>query len=167
MKKRICYMTVLTMLCVLTACGAGEKPGDTARNEGEISSEGSESAPLESDYLYGKITSITGNEIELSLVKMPEPEAPSQEEKKEEGNDDQAVAALPMTPALPAGEIVDDAGENMEYTGETLTLTIPAGIKFYSMGNETTLSALKKGSLISVEVDSQEDRNIRSVTILE
>ena len=38
--------------------------------------------------------------------------------------------------------------------------------RFYSDGQETVLSAVKKGSVVSVTVDNREDMNIQSIEVL-
>lgn len=60
----------------------------------------------------------------------------------------------------------NDIEQIKEYTGETLTLKIPTGVKFDNIGQESTISAVKKGSLITILVDNLEDMNISSVSIL-
>ena len=107
--------------------------------------------------LYGKVTSVVGNEIELALAELPDDNAT-------DGDSD------PVPVELPGGIVVTQKEpinvESMEYTGESLTFTLPAGTQFYSDGQETTLSAIKKGSVVSVTVDNREDMNIQSVEIL-
>ena len=98
-----------------------------------------------------------GNEIELALAELPDDDAG-------DGDDD------PVPVELPGGIVVTQKEpinvESMEYTGESLTFTVPAGTQFYSDGQETVLSAVKKGSVVSVTVDNREDMNIQSIEVL-
>lgn len=170
MKKAITLILALLLLCGLTACGTN---GDSSRESGDKTADGSGSSEasvtVEHEYLYGKITDIVGNEIELSLVKMPEID--SADDNSDGSNSDAAdipdgaMAATPLQPAVSTDDI--GGGENIEYTGETISVVIPAGTKFYSMGQETTQSALKKGSLVSIEVDNLDDMNVQLVEIME
>lgn len=169
MKKAITLILALLLLCGLTACGTN---GDSARESGDKTADGSGSSEasvtVEHEYLYGKITDIVGNEIELSLVKVPEIDSADDSNSDAADTPDGAMAATPLQPAVPAGSIDDvGGGENIEYTGETISVVIPAGTKFYSMGQETTQSALKKGSLVSIEVDNLDDMNVQLVEIME
>ena len=107
--------------------------------------------------LYGKVTSIVGNEIELALAELPDDDAG-------DGDDDPAPVELPGGIVVTQKEPINV--ESMEYTGESLTFTVPAGTQFYSDGQETVLSAVKKGSVVSVTVDNREDMNIQSIEVL-
>ena len=54
----------------------------------------------------------------------------------------------------------------LEYTGETKDLTIPAGLKIYdSIGKEIKMSDLKEGNVLMVM--QSEDGSIESITIME
>lgn len=169
MKKIFALVMILTITCSLTACGSKEDISKNTAVNGDGSQSDSvseENEVMEYEELYGTITSVVGNEIELALVKMPEVEEPSEEEI--EGADELPATtdAVLMTPASESTASVDE-GENVEYTGENLTITIPAGVTIYSMGQESTMSAVKKGSLVSVAVDNKEDMNVQSVRVLE
>lgn len=166
MKKAITLILALLLLCGLTACGTN---GDSSRESGDKTADGSGSSEasvtVEHEYLYGKITDIVGNEIELSLVKVPEIDSADDSNSDAADTPDGAMAATPLQPAVSTDDI--GGGENIEYTGETISVVIPAGTKFYSMGQETTQSALKKGSLVSIEVDNLDDMNVQLVEIME
>lgn len=151
MKKLLVIFTAIVLMATLAACGA---------NNTEQSSEGGDST-----YLYGKITQITGNEIELAIALMPDDDTAGGDEGSKDAidiPDDAAAALMPATEA----SLGDTFEESMEYTGETLTLTLPAGVEFLRMGEESTISELKKGSLVSITVDNMEDMNISSVSIM-
>lgn len=112
------------------------------------------------DYIYGKITNITGNEIEMALAEMPE------EDDAEPGDVPGDDVEIPMGDnAIPAvgGAVIDDVTDNLAFTGETKSFTIPAGIKVYSMGQEINLSNLKKGDVLSVAFDPENPDVVLSV----
>lgn len=177
MKKLITILTTLALMSTLAACGGNntqqlsggtDNTQPTKQENGSILNTGDSGDTeeiVEYDYLYGKITKITGNEIELALAKMPEDDTIVDEGAGTEA--DYASGGTAAVTALPA-QVIDpnEMEKSMEYTGETLTLTILTGVKFDSMGQESTLSALKKGSLVSITVDNLEDMNISSVSIL-
>ena len=159
MKTLMPLLLSLAMLFTLTACGS-QGGADQEQNlnspdvlDGDVSNDEDENY----ESLYGKVTSVVGNEIELALAELPDDNAT-------DGDSD------PVPVELPGGIVVTQKEpinvESMEYTGESLTFTLPAGTQFYSDGQETTLSAIKKGSVVSVTVDNREDMNIQSVEIL-
>lgn len=167
MQKLLVLLTALTLMATLAACGGSntrqnEPDNHSASGNDDVSSTGT---VADSEYLYGKVTKITGNEIELALAVMPEDDAPSDEEDGKDTLDIPDGAAAGLVPATDAGSGATFE-ESMEYTGETLTLTIPAGTMIYSMGQESTITALKKGSLVSITIDNRENKNISSVSIL-
>lgn len=167
MKKLMTLILALALTCSLAACGSdgGNSAEDNSGNLAAGPGGSDTLVTMDCEYLYGKITSIVGNEIELALAEMPDTDTPATD-----GDDSGDTGEIPDGPiaAAPAQAVdpIVGGGENVEYTGETLTLTLPAGVKFYSMGQETTLSALKKGSLVSVVVDNLEDMNIQVIDIM-
>lgn len=171
MKKMITMTLALALACSLAACGGnvdsttGKTPPEGSGTVAVGGSGGEDIMSADYEFLFGKVTSIVGNEIELALAEMPEVETPPVEEDTAGENDipEGTVSAATGTIAVDPSS---NAGENMEFTGETLTITIPAGVQIYSMGQETTLSALKKGSLVSVMVDNLEDLNIQVVDVM-
>lgn len=150
MKKLIAILLVLTLAMGLAACGS-KSTGKDVENNGNGALTSAENT------VYGKITAITGNEIEIALAKKTE----------SEDVDDDLKDATPVVPGendMPVigGESENDSGD-IEFTGENMSLTIPAGIKIYSMGQEINLSNLKKGDMVSVAFDSDAHDNIISV----
>lgn len=61
------------------------------------------------------------------------------------------------------GEGIEDPMDNLEFTGESKTFTIPAGVKITNMGQEINLSGLKKGDIISVVTDTENPDVVVSV----
>lgn len=167
MKKLLVLLTVLTLMATLTACGGNSTQQSEPDNHSASGTDETRNteAVVDSEYLYGKVTKITGNEIELALAVMPEDDAASGEEDDKDTVDISGGAAVAVAPATDIGSGATFE-ESMEYTGETLTLTIPAGTMIYSMGQESTITALKKGSLVSITIDNRENKNISSVSIL-
>lgn len=149
MKKLTLLLLTLVLTLSFAACAAKPSSSDL----GVISASG--------DYIYGKITNITGNEIEMALAEMPE-----DNDETEPGDIPDDDVEIPMGDnAIPAvgGAVIDDVTDNLEFTGETKSFTIPAGIKVYSAGQEINLSNLKKGDIISVAFDSENPDTVLSV----
>lgn len=149
LKTWIALVLVAVFALSFTACGTGgtndkENPSDQSENgnQGAFSSA--------DDALYGKITEITGNEIKVAIAKKPA--------KNENGKDDlKGEVITPNENDMPmiGGEGIEDPMDNLEFTGETKTFTIPAGVKITNMGQEINLSSLKKGDIISVVTDTE------------
>lgn len=158
MKNMIALLLVLTLTLGLTSCGF-KSTGTDISGEAENDNNGAFSSS--ENTIYGKITAITGNEMEIALAKKTEPEDETEDLKD----------ATPVSPGkndMPVinGEIENDSGD-IEFTGETISLTVPAGIKIYSMGQEINMSDLKKGDMVSVAFDSDTHDNIISLDKVE
>lgn len=174
MKKHNLILIALALALSFTACGvpndgqsnssAGTEQSANSYSE-QNTSQQDETLP-EVRMLYGKITSIVGNEIELSVAEIPESENNETSEPPTVPEDSFDAPAAMMTPAMSADEVVD-VGSNLEYTGETLNLTLSAGTKILQNGQETTLSALKKGSVLSVLIDDVDSMNVSIVDIMD
>jgi len=149
MKKMMKLLLTFILTLGLVACAAKKTDSDLD----VISASG--------DYIYGKITNITGNEIEMAVAKMPE-----ENDEADPGDMPDDDVEIPMGDnAVPSvgGAVIDDGTDNLAFTGDTKSFTIPAGIKIYSMGQEISLSNLKKGDIISVSFDSENPDTILSV----
>lgn len=154
------FLLALTLTLSLVACGGSSQPNAPGDTDDLSNNDGADTdADLDEvfEMLYGKVSNIVGNEIELALANPP---------AEDDAQDDSGLVPV----ELPGGILVTQKEpinvESMEYTGESLTFTLPAGTKFYSSGQETTLSAVTKGAVVSVIVDNLENMNIQSVEIL-
>lgn len=161
MKKITTLLLIAALTCTLTACGNPKEEASETPNTEQTGAE----ANSGSETIYGKITGIVGNELEIALVKMPEIEVP---QDTPAGNENTAEMGETMVAATMAtATTTDNAETNVELTGESMTLNVPAGISIQSFGQEATLSSLQKGNLITVTVDNLDDKNVISIGILE
>ena len=146
--------------------------------------------------LYGKVKSLVGNNLTLDLAKQPEggdastviPEGavPDTGEHEASVGNSKSVTVTGGDEGASEGEgeansifFAEDANGNvvqvnpedmpkleLEYTGETKDLTIPAGLKIYdSVGKEIKMSDLKEGNVLMVM--QSENGSIESITIME
>lgn len=144
------FLLIAIFALSLTACVT--KKFENKGNISDNAESGEQGAFINvGDSIYGKITSIIGNEIEIAIAKKIEDEDAELDDMKGE-------AIIPNENDMPVigGSGSDDAADNLEFTGETKSFTISAGIKIYNMGQEINLSSLKKGDIISVSVDSDD-----------
>ena len=148
----------------LAACGGAPQSGAASSSSGSTSQPAD--APAQETILFGQVQEIVGNEVTLLLAKEPEAEAPPESEDGGRVTMD-AVEMVPATEAGAATEGGVPPAQQIEYTGETVTVTLPAGLKILdSTGQETTLSALAKGSLITLGVDGKDTLNPTFLNIL-
>lgn len=165
MKKILAITLSILMVFSMTACGKNK--GDAPSNENNSGS-GNEINSQDYEAYYGKISSVAGNEIEVSIAKDQfdngGEDAPSSDEP---GGED----AFSMTSSMAAteGDGEDQGGAEerveMEFTGETKSFTIPAGAEiFQGAGQGGQLSSLKKGSVVIVYVN-KESGVVANVTI--
>lgn len=157
LKTWIALLLVAVFAMSFTACGTqGTDDKKTSSDPSESGEQGAFSSA--DDAIYGKITEITGNEIKIAIAKKTV--------ESEDGKDDlKGEVITPNENDVPmiGGERIEDPLDNLEFTGETKTITIPAGVKISSMGQEITLSGLKKGDIISVVTDKKNPDSIISV----
>lgn len=157
LKTWIALVLVAVLALSFTACGTGET--NNKGNSFDPSENGDQGAFSNADdAIYGKITAITGNEIKVAIAEKPA--------EDESGMDD--LKGEVMTPnendtPVIGGEGIEDPMDNLEFTGETKTFTIPAGVKITNMGQEINLSSLKKGDIISVVTDTENPDTVVSV----
>lgn len=166
MKKFLSITLSILMTFFITGCGSKQKEAPTNNDP-----ENSNITNME-DYelYYGKISSVAGNEIEVSIAKDPYENLEGQDSQN---NDDMTDGSMAMTMS---GEAILDDGSNqdgaeerieMEYTGETKSFTIPAGAKITEgLGQEGKISSLKKGSVIMI-LANKESGVVADVTIMD
>lgn len=177
MKKLLALTLTLIMALSMAACGKSDTPSSGATpinsTNGARSTVNDDSGDAENKALsfsskMGKVTSIVGNEVEIDLVKEPEMPALDDSGVKMEGEGGMAVA-MEIVPSVKAGEATGGGAkkrDDIELTGETKTFVIPAGMKIKdAMGNEKQLTDIKKGALLNVMLD--EDDNISEVFLYE
>lgn len=149
LKTWIALLLVVVFAMGFTACGT--EGTDNHKNPSGQSENGDQGAFSSSDdAVYGKITEITGNEIKVAIAKKPA-------ENEKDRDDLKGEVISPSENDLPmiGGEVTEDPMDNLEFTGETKTFAIPAGVKISSMGQEISLSSLKKGDIISIVTDTE------------
>lgn len=166
MKKFLSITLSILMTFFITGCGSKQKeaPMNNDRENSNITN------MEDYELYYGKISSVAGNEIEVSIAKDP---YENLEGQGSQNNDDMADGSMAMTMS---GEATLDDGSNqggaeerieMEYTGETKSFTIPAGAKITEgLGQEGKISSLKKGSVIMI-LANKESGVVADVTIMD
>ncbi len=113
------------------------------------------------EVFFGKVTSIIGNEVEIEMALLPdwnEGENIKPGDKKGSSQEKTAIRENPegqedyFAPD-PEDSIFGEDGEiNLTYTGESKTLTIPAGVNIRNiLGGEATLEEIKKGSVLMIK----------------
>ncbi len=150
--------------------------------------------------VFGKVKSIVGNEIELELAKPPfDLGAPEGEEGGEAVAAAAAAPAKSVTVTSEESDINTESADSespkmmfesadgsvvvvsesddgtskleLEYTGESKSITIPAGISIMNMltGKSARLEDIKKGSVLMLGVDdaAAERASAQSVAIME
>lgn len=170
-KKITAALLAAALALSLAACGGAPQSGagsSSASSSASSSSSASQpdSAPAKETVLFGQVQEIVGNEVTILLAK--EPEAEDAPESDADGKVSMdivgTVPAMEMTPAIEGGEV--PPAQEIEYTGETVTVTLPAGLKITNAGQEATLSALSKGSLVTLGVDGKDTLNPTFLNIL-
>lgn len=177
MKKVIMIVLSALMLLSLAACSAPTASSADADASGGADSSGTAAAGQE---LFGKVKSLVGNELKLDLAKTPDQGTidsltgggggegaqggvsisrsdsatveGGEDEPADEGGDVQVFAFNENTGE---SQVIYSSGEKqkmeLEYTGESKDLSIPAGLPIKDMfGNELKPAELKEGNVLMV-----------------
>lgn len=165
MKKVLLLGLVLSMAIGVTAC---------TKASGTVSEGSSTSIEQEEQqYIYGKVKSIVGNEIEFELAKDPQIDMIGEgveEETTEKDKGNGQVAATMTQAAMSSDENkkvnVGNIDKNqplieLEFTQEEKTITIPTGIDINVLSQSTDkgLSAIKEGTYLRIGVDDNKAEN--------
>ena len=137
----------------------GETRSQTDLDE-EPSDSGSNTA-VPDEVFFGKVTSIIGNEVEIEMALLPDWNGGKGIKPGDKKGSSQEKTAIRENPEGqedyyapdPEDSIFGEDGEiNLTYTGESKTLTIPAGVNIRNiLGGEATLKEIKKGSVVMIK----------------
>lgn len=194
MKKILMVTFAALLLLSLAACSATPK-SEPASPEPGVPEDGAQENATNVAPVFGKIKSLVGNELSLELANLPESNtangedgasyageitAPAQsititDSADEEANGGEASGdgdtKISYNTANSSGDVSIIGKEDMpklelEYTGETKELTIPAGLKIYDItGKEIKMADLKEGNVLMVTM--AEDGGIASIAVME
>lgn len=165
MKKVLAMVMSILMVCSITACG---KKKDEAPSNDNI---GSNVEINKEDYevYYGKISSVAGNEIEVSIANNPFDNTDNDTGKPDDNQGTSTPTSSSSAAAVGEGEEENAGAEErieMEFTGETKSFTIPAGAEiFQGAGQGGEISSLKKGSVVIIYTN-KESGVVANVTIM-
>lgn len=189
MKKKFILGMVILMALSTTACakGSGANRGSAAnkdnleKKQNERKNNGVE-VKGEKEYIYGKVKSITGNEVELVLAKDPEVDIAGIDKGDASGDDkDKGQQPATTTGAIASGSggadkvALGDIEKNkplidLEFTEIEKKILIPTGvgINILSERKGEGLSAIKEGIYLRILVDDNkvENFNILSIDII-
>ena len=159
MKKIGVLLLAAVMSISVMACGKDKVDEKNSETQAQAMENENEGVAEGIDLTYGKVINIVGNELEIKIGTLPEPEENSEEEAPAMGGD--AVAAAP------AQEMAPEDYE-LNYTGETLKVTVDSGIKIMNMGQKCSLANIKEGNVIGLLLDDPkaENPNVEEIQIL-
>ncbi len=168
MKMKQWMMVGLGTLLMVGFMGGCAAAPATGSSEPETSGPAADAAG-QSEMIFGKVTAITGNEIELHVGRLPEE---TTGESTPEGTEGEMVPAQMTGPAQAVGDEggapSKPNGPELEYTDETITVRIPAGAEIQA-GNGSgtkTISDIKTGSILGLKVDNDKDLNVLSAIVM-
>lgn len=187
MKKKLLTTLSAMALLGLVGCGTKDIENNDSSNQMISSTGGGEGSAQSIDgpgltdeefatmkQTYGKITSVIGNEIEVSIANNPFLNSEEGEEELPEGGmvameTTDSIAAAPAGEGEISGDILMNENKlELEYTGETESYTIPTGTIIFSMNGQGTINDLKEGSVVSISIVGDEGaEKVYSIDILE
>lgn len=197
MKKIKSFIVIFVIAgLMLAGCSNIQRPDDinnndlpkekVSRDETDLNEEDTNSAQnieVAGKVFYGKVKSIIGNEIEIEIGTVPDwdggngDEGITPEDKKKPGVSTVKVKEKENPEGMedyyapdPNSSIFGESGEiNLNYTGESRTLIIPAGTDIRdTLGKKAVLDSIKKGAILMIKpkVIDGEDSGIEMLTIL-
>lgn len=150
-------MTILliSMSVLLAGCNKNEESAVIDPEVKKEQASSTEQPPQQEEYdlEFAEVTDIVGNEVSLKFGTPPE-EEPVEEQTG--GGDEAAVNT--------EAQSISDLVSELEFTGEQLKVTIETGTEILSGGKASSLSSLKKGSVIALERDK--DNHIIQINII-
>lgn len=163
---------LMGMVVVMSFAACGSKKVDKNNTDKKTQQE---SADKETEY-FGKVKGMVGNEIEVEIAKNKEFDAAQQEAK--EKNKDESEAPTVASSTTEASEGVKPASEpetgktkkmELDYTGESKSFTLPAGLQIMGLGGvKADMKDIKEGSVLFITTSgSPEAPVIISIQILE
>lgn len=199
MKKYLALVLSVLAITAMVGCSSKDKGQGVNSSKDNISQDESKENENSDETTYlGKVKKIVGNEIEMELAKdqdvsangsnLPEGvqfqesiEAPSDGGGMDinsfvDNGEENFQESINMTPADGSGSISlsdSDMGDEkleLEYTGETIKITIPTGANIFDMrsGSDSKLSAIKTNSIIKVFAKGTKEATIvQSIDIVE
>ncbi|MEG0239078.1 hypothetical protein [Anaerorhabdus sp.] len=150
--KKLIYILMATLL--ITGC-------TTQGNKTESKENAMEETP-QYEVMYGKIKTMTGNEIVIDLAKDPFVDE-SVIDENPEAQEGEVIAATTLEASTTMSDAAaSDAKENeakmeLEYTGESISLIVPTGVEIFDFikGGELKLTDMKEGSVITITKDEK------------
>ena len=173
MKKPLLLGLVISLALGVTACSsASEEKEDVIKDKPRSEQKVEDESKKEEQFIYGKVKSIVGNEIEFELAKTPDQDIQGIEKEEEPTKEEikESTPAASMTPAIegenPNKVSVGDIEKNeplveLDFTGDLKTITIPTGININILTARSGdgLGAIKEGTYLKLSVDDSKSEN--------
>ncbi|MDT1956931.1 hypothetical protein MX629_00665 [Carnobacterium divergens] len=153
--KKTMTILLISMSVLLAGCNKNEESAVIDPEVKKEQASSTEQPPQQEEYdlEFAEVTDIVGNEVSLKFGTPPE-EEPVEEQTG--GGDEAAVNT--------EAQSISDLVSELEFTGEQLKVTIETGTEILSGGKASSLSSLKKGSVIALERDK--DNHIIQINII-
>lgn len=165
---------------------SSDKPEKTSsdtneQNDLEVKPHSSDGKPqFTKANLSGEVVSISGNEIVLNIVEMPEPHRNTPHKNGGSGNSDQDQSDTAPPAQGEQGEASQDNNplrqnqSGLSYIGESKTISIPDGISITTSGrgndgeqqSTIKLEDIKEGDMLQIWYSSEEEETISKVAVM-
>lgn len=159
--RSLSLLLCITMVFMLSACkSVGNSANNTTANTGTTNQKGA-NGTFKAPDISGEITDITGNEITLKIIKMPQQQQPGSSARPR-GTQRPQTSPRPQTSGDPGtgngGGMGQGTARTRTYTGEVKTIVIPVGTKLTSTSfgqggtteTEVNINTLAKGTVLSI-----------------
>lgn len=178
MKKILLIALIGTVMMMGVGC-TNKENGTTDKDNTTIENREDDETVVQNFVYFGKVKKIVGNEVEIEIAKSEEMDwegdVSSETDSGDDMNGDGVVEEIAGTmtseatmavdgevPEVGTGMNMDEISNNkleLEYTGETKTITIPAGANVFSLKSmsESKVSAIKTGAVIRLFATGTEE----------
>lgn len=177
-KKLLAALLAAGMVWSLAACGTGAAPKEkgeppsqqeTGKEAGASEPEAPPENAVQGSQIFGKVKAVAGNELTLSMAKMPVVEDEAGEKPGAGGDAGGMAEMMPATEMMPAqegGGAIEQPKIELEYTGEEKDYTVPAGAPIIgTTGQNETIQSIQKGSVLLLNLDK--NGGVISITVCE
>jgi len=160
--RSLSLLLCITMVFMLSACkSVGNSANNTTANAGTTNQKGA-NGTFKAPDISGEISDITGNEVTLKIIKMPQRQQPGSSARPRGTRSPQTSPRPQASPGAQGsgyrGGMGQGAARTRTYTGEVKTIVIPVGTKLTSTSfgqggtteTEVNINTLAKGTVLSI-----------------
>lgn len=175
MKKPLLLGLAISLLLGVTACtSVNEEKNQDIKEKSKTEQKTDNETKKEEQFIYGKVKSVVGNELEFELAKNPQQDIEGVEKEEAEVEKEEKKDEIPAVTMTPATEKGDEGGKvslgeieknkplvELEFTGDLKTIIVPTGVNINILSGRSGegMSVIKEGTYLKLSVDDNKAEN--------